>query len=109
MKLPIYQKVIVVVFLFELALALFEAHGAYQCRNHSECWPWFFILALNMPASVLVYQIPFSSIGDTSTNAGILLTSVAFVAVGTLWWSFLLHMAIYIGVGIRRWFNCSEA
>src|SRR5690242_16072826 len=108
MKFRIYRKLVLIVFLIEFAFGLFETNGAYQCHYHAECWPWFFTLIVNFPASVIVYQIPFDLIGNTDTPASILITSGLFVIVGTLWWSLLLHTVTYIFFAFRKVFSNSN-
>lgn len=104
MKVRLYPKLIMGIFALELALCIFDAKGAFECRAHSECWTWFLTLALNIPASALVGIISESVVGDSTSTSGILITALLFLVIGTLWWSLLVHAVAYSLAALRRFF-----
>jgi hypothetical protein len=103
MKFRMRMRLIITVFLIEAALCSYEASGMLaNLHSHSESWPWFLSFTLNIPASVLVYQVPLPSVGDATTVQGIVLTTALFIVIGTLWWSLVCHLVAFIVAAVKR-------
>ncbi|MFT3898275.1 MAG: hypothetical protein QM719_11390 [Thermomonas sp.] len=84
---------IVLIVLFVLSsIGAFEAHAIYRCHTTiSECWPWFFIFTLTLPASIGSSHLAGLAMDRLPFGPGLFASFVVYVSIGTLWWSLLLH------------------
>ena len=90
------KNILIGVAIFEGLLVFAEAGNATHCHySGDECWPFFFAMLLNMPASLAINSIVASvdsALSLTSFWSSLLVQTSAFLVFGTLWWSALLHV-----------------
>jgi hypothetical protein len=79
-------------------LGLSNAWVAIECHDsaRSECWSWFGIFAVNIPASALVAMLLAFTVDLLEFHTQLLLSLLTYVVIGTLWWSVMLHVAIWM-------------
>jgi hypothetical protein len=100
-------KVILAVAVIEALLVLLESINYINCRfSATECWPFFFATAANFPVSIGVMKFT-SAVSNTfqidSIWIQLILESLSFFVVGTLWWSSLLHIPVLIAKLVNKW------
>jgi hypothetical protein len=101
-------KIVLVVAVIEALLVLFESINYINCHfsGTTECWPFFFAMATNLPVSIGIMQFN-SAVSNTfqidSIWFQLILESLSFFVVGTLWWSSLLHIPVLIAKLVNKW------
>ncbi len=82
----------------EFAICSVELIRVIYCHNTAgECWSWFFAFIANIPASIVINSIQhFIHISFAIESFAIdsALVYMLYLLIGTLWWYFLIHLAI---------------
>lgn len=88
-------RIVFGVFALQALLGLNDAWMAIECHEGmaSECWSWFGIFAVNIPASVLAAMLLGFTVDFLDFYPQWVLSFLVYVAVGTLWWLVVLHAA----------------
>lgn len=92
-------KIIITVAICELLLVILETWSIYNCYyTDAECWPWFIPMIANFPASIAIFKLigfiyDLFNIKSYLIQTGLM--ACAFLIIGTLWWSLVLH-SLYI-------------
>ena len=101
-------KLVIAAAIFESLVVGFETINAIQCHYSSkECWPWFFATLINYPFSVQIFQFVrfvYDQFQITSFVIQTTIMAVSFFVFGSLWWSALLHIPVFVVRLGRRWF-----
>ena len=100
-------KIVFAVAAIEALFVLFETLSVIHCHyTSSECWPFFFVMVANLPASIGIFKFVGFFYDAFHIESFWLQTSLmasSFLIIGTLWWSMLTHipvLAVRLG---RKW------
>jgi hypothetical protein len=86
------------VLLVEICIGVFDAQLLWHAHiNRGEVWAWFFIFIANWPVSIfpgklLLLVSPVFSDSTLGFLGELVASFLAYVFVGTLWWSTLLWL-----------------
>ncbi len=91
-------KIVITVAVIELIFVIFETWTVIRCYNvTADCWPWFFTMAANFPASIIIFDINsfiYDLLHVKSIWTQTAIMGSTFLIIGTLWWSVILHALI---------------
>ena len=110
----IYWKLVLIIFAAQFLLGSWEALTIVQShRAGSEYWPLFFIFVVNLPASILAADLVGVLDPFLSFYPRLVASLVVYVLIGTLWWSLLTHLVLWLSSwtirSIRRVFKHESA
>jgi hypothetical protein len=100
------RKLIIAIFIIETLLCSTEL--VMILKNYvsgTEQWPWFFTFIANFPASVIlgsILKIIFEILEIGSFKAQVVLSYIAYLVGGTLWWTFLIQGIVQIGKVLKK-------
>ena len=95
-------KWVAVILAIELFVGVIDAKSVYRCHSEfgSECWPWFGIFAINLPASVLAASL-LRATYSLSFYPQWMLSFTVYVAIGTIWWALVVHCCFWAIVKVK--------
>ena len=99
----IRPRIVVPILVAQAWTATTEALDIIRCHTTVgvECWPWFFSYSVNIPASLLLIPLQKACDKYLGFYPALVLEYVSYVALGTLWWSSLVHAAAWFISALR--------
>ena len=98
-------KLLIGILALELFVVIPETFSVYRCYTiGNECWPWFFTISVNHPATYVTYPLlstVFEWFGELPTLTEVLFTSVLYWLSGAATW-FVLILVI---VNLAKWLS----
>ena len=103
-KLFLHSGIVRVILVVQCLVGLFELSQIYRsAQTGSEIWPFFFMFIMDLPISMLAFQIA-GLLGSWAGGVfGAIFLFILMVVLGTLWWAFLIFMLRWFFRKIRQW------